>query len=206
MDWTAGCSAVPRPPGSSRSGVPSRRPPRRSERRPPATAAPVPGVRSFLPRPSGLTDLSPGLSDLSRLIKDVGYGGAQDGGQLLDLVAARGLAPSRCVRCFDAQQAVQLGVDVQDGILVVVGADQENPRSRRRLERDNYPQRLAQVLDAQVVDRRRAAESIGECRAATGGEIIQKPIELLGPPSIQSIYLLTRARRGEDFRGHGPGI
>src|SRR5205823_14674775 len=110
------------------------------------------------------------------------------------------------VRWFDAQQAVQLGVDVQDGILVVMGADQEDPRSHRGLERDHYPQRAAQVLDAQVVDWGRAAESVGECLAATGGEIIQESVELPGPLAAQPAYLLIRARRRADFGEHDPNL
>jgi hypothetical protein len=58
------------------------------------------------------------------------------------------------------------------------------------------------MLDAEVIYRCWAAEPVPKCLATPDRKIIQEPTELLGPPSIQPIYLLARTWRGEDFGGH----
>jgi hypothetical protein len=70
------------------------------------------------------------------MIEDLGEGGSKKGRQLSGLVATRRLEPPRGIWRHYAQQAVQLSINIQD-LVIIMAADQEDPRSVRRLECDN---------------------------------------------------------------------
>jgi hypothetical protein len=46
---------------------------------------------------------------------------------------------SGTVRRLHTEQPVQLGIDVQDRVLVIVAADQQDPGPLLSLERDDHP-------------------------------------------------------------------
>jgi hypothetical protein len=81
----------------------------------------------------------PCLAELHRTVEDLDDGVSEDWRQILDLLAARRFIASGVWFGLGAQQPVKLCVDVQDGILIVVRADQENPRSQGCLERHDHP-------------------------------------------------------------------
>jgi hypothetical protein len=47
--------------------------------------------------------------------------------------------PAGGVRRVYAEQPVQLRIDIQDRVLVIVAADQQDPGPLPSLERDNHP-------------------------------------------------------------------
>ncbi len=81
----------------------------------------------------------PCLAELHGTVEDLGKGVSQDWWQFCDLVAAWRFVASDVWWRLGAEQAVELCVDVQNGILIVMRADQENPGSLGRLERHDYP-------------------------------------------------------------------
>ena len=65
----------------------------------------------------------PCLAELYRVVEDLGKGVSQDWRQFCDFVAAWWLGSSGVWWRPGAQQAVELRVDVQDGIVIVMRAD-----------------------------------------------------------------------------------
>jgi hypothetical protein len=64
-------------------------------------------------------------------------GGAEDGGKLCAVVTARRLVPPGASGRIHAEQPVQLCVNIQEGVVVVVGAYQQDPCPDRALEGDD---------------------------------------------------------------------
>jgi hypothetical protein len=62
-------------------------------------------------------------AELDRTVEDLGKGVSQDWWQFSDLVAAWRFVASGVWQRLGTQQAIELCVDVQDGILIVVRAD-----------------------------------------------------------------------------------
>ena len=72
------------------------------------------------------------------MVDELGDGRAENGRQVRALITARRLIPSGTVRRLHAEQPVQLGIDVQDRVLVIVAADQQDPGPLLSLERDDH--------------------------------------------------------------------
>jgi hypothetical protein len=79
------------------------------------------------------------LAELHSTVEDLDDLVSEDWGQIFDLVAAWRFGASGVRFRLGAQQPVKLCIDVQDGILIVVRADEENPRSQGCLERHDHP-------------------------------------------------------------------
>ena len=81
----------------------------------------------------------PCLAELYRAVEDLGKGVSQDWWQFCDFVAAWWLGSSGVWWRPVVQQAVEFCLDVQDGIVIVMRAGQENPCLLGRLERHDHP-------------------------------------------------------------------
>jgi hypothetical protein len=83
--------------------------------------------------------LPSGHAFLDRAVYELSDGGAQNRRQAGVIAAAGRLVSSGSVRRFSAQQAVQLGVYVEDRLSVVMLPDQEDPCPAWLLERYDHP-------------------------------------------------------------------
>src|SRR5258708_3935670 len=144
----------------------------------------------------------PSLAELHRTVEDLDDGVSEDWWQIFDLVAAWRFVASGVWFRLGAQQAVKLCVDVQDGILIVGWAAQENPRPLGGLDRHDPPYRAAKVLTAEVIGGSLAVEPVGKGLAAAGSQIVQEALERLGVLPAEPADLLFCSGGCEDFSGH----
>jgi hypothetical protein len=95
--------------------------------------------RAGLTGAASLCWLAPCRAYFCRAFDELSDGSAKDRRQIRTLVTAGRLVSSGTVRRVHPEQAIQLGVDIQDRVLVVVAACQEYPRPAGTLERDDHP-------------------------------------------------------------------
>jgi hypothetical protein len=82
--------------------------------------------------------LAPCPADPCRTVDEFGDGRAENWRQVRALVATRWLIPSGTVRRLYSEQPVELGMDIQDRVLVIMAAGQEYPGALLSFERDDY--------------------------------------------------------------------